>query len=271
VLVVEGSRRADTIVLTRGSRGNVTVRVNDAVASFSKKSFSKIRILSGRGDDLIVVGSDSAPIVLPASIDAGEGNDTAIGGAGADTIKGSLGDDLLAGAGGNDGIDGEDGNDDLHGGDGKDIIHGRGGDDRLHDDSGIDAVYGDDGVDVFYKYDDAGQLKDKTRHEAMPAEPIYVQNPLSAGDLAAVKASPDALFLDVGTWTTAGGGTLDGGVLKVGGSSLVISGKGEQGFTGEGLGTTTAGDGLLEFTGAGTTWQMGNLALFASAVPPDEA
>src|SRR6266566_2381913 len=82
VLVVEGTPRSDTIVITRGTRGNFTVRVNDAVTSFSKKSFSKIRIAAGRRDDLVTIGSDAMPIAIRASVSGGDGSDTIVGGAG---------------------------------------------------------------------------------------------------------------------------------------------------------------------------------------------
>src|SRR5439155_5588573 len=92
VLVIEGSPRADTIVLTSSSRKNVLVRMNGGPAvSFQKKTFGRIRILAGRGDDLVTVGSDAAPIVVPVKVLAAAGADTVVAGMGNDTIRGGAG------------------------------------------------------------------------------------------------------------------------------------------------------------------------------------
>jgi Ca2+-binding RTX toxin-like protein len=150
VLIVEGTPRSDTIVISRGTRGNFTVRVNDAVTSFSKKSFSRIRIAAGRRDDLVTIGSDAMPITIRASVSGGDGSDTIVGGAGDDSLDGGAGADQITGAAGNDTINGDNGADDLHGGDGGDSICGGRGDDQLHDDGGYDTVFGNAGTDLYY-------------------------------------------------------------------------------------------------------------------------
>jgi hypothetical protein len=49
VLSIDGTGRADTIVLTMDSPRTLRVRVGDAESTFLKKSIGKIRINAGRG------------------------------------------------------------------------------------------------------------------------------------------------------------------------------------------------------------------------------
>src|SRR5260221_499311 len=70
-LVIDGTARADTIVLTMASPRTLTVRVGDVETNVPRKSFGKIRITAGRGDDLVTVGSDANPINAPVSVSGG--------------------------------------------------------------------------------------------------------------------------------------------------------------------------------------------------------
>src|SRR5205085_12324033 len=67
VLLIDGSPHSDSIVLTRGKRA-VTVDVNGQTSVFSLKSFGRIRIRAGRGNDLVMVGTINNPIVKGADI-----------------------------------------------------------------------------------------------------------------------------------------------------------------------------------------------------------
>src|SRR5437763_884435 len=73
VLSIEGTGRSDTIVLTMDSPRTMRVRVGDTESTFLKKSFGKIRITAGRGEDLVTVGSDASPITCPVSVTGGDG------------------------------------------------------------------------------------------------------------------------------------------------------------------------------------------------------
>src|SRR5258706_12968641 len=84
VLSIEGTGRSDTIVLTMDSPRTLRVRVGNVESTFLKKTFGKIRVTAGRGEDLVTVGSDVNPITLPVSVSGGDGSDTIIGRAGGD-------------------------------------------------------------------------------------------------------------------------------------------------------------------------------------------
>jgi Ca2+-binding RTX toxin-like protein len=75
------------------------------------------------------------PTPIPATINAGAGNDR---------VNGNLGDDE---------INGGEGNDILLGGPGADTIHGGAGRDRIDGGAGVDALFGDAGNDVFFAFD----------------------------------------------------------------------------------------------------------------------
>jgi hypothetical protein len=255
VLVVEGTPRSDTIVISRGTRGNYTVRVNDAVTSFSKKSFSKIRISAGRRDDLVTIGSDAMPIAIRASVSGGDGSDTIVGGAGDDSLDGGAGADQITGAAGNDTINGDNGADDLHGGDGGDSICGGRGDDQLHDDGGYDTVFGNAGKDLYYYGDKVRQFKDRATDEQSYAEPHFYVSSMAT----------DALVLNHCPLYTKDGGQIQGGLVKAGGSTLVMSGNVLKGWKGAGLaasdayvphfdlpGGSFAGAGELDLSGSNT-------------------
>ena len=177
VLVIDGTRRSDTIVVIPGKRA-VTVHMNLETFEFSLRTFQAIRIRGGEANDLIAVGTYDNPCAVAASVSAGAGDDTVAGGAGNDTISGDDGRDVIIGAAGDDLIHGGQGRDDLYGGDGNDTIFGensydhisgdRGndslsggtGDDIISDGIGIDTVYGNGGRDRFSYADSDTEFKD---------------------------------------------------------------------------------------------------------------
>jgi len=232
VLSIDGTARADTIILTMDSPRTLRVRVGDAESTFLRKSIGKIRINGGRGDDLVTVGSDATPVTLRVSVTGGDGSDTIVGGAGNDTLSGGAGADQVTGAGGDDRITGDNGNDDLHGGDGRDSLTGGRGDDQLHDDAGRDAVYGNAGTDVCYYHDDVKQFRDAGKHEQTYEEPKFVIQ------LQAVQGS--TLDLNICPLYAPDGTALTGGLVKAGGSTLVVAGNAVGQWAGEGLAVTHA-------------------------------
>jgi autotransporter-associated beta strand protein len=232
VLSIDGTRRADTIVLTMDSPRTLRVRVGDTESTFLKKTIGSIRINTGRGDDLVTVGSDAKPITLRVGVTGGDGSDTIVGGAGSDTLSGGAGADQVTGAGGDDRIAGDNGNDDLHGGDGRDSLTGGRGDDQLHDDAGRDAVYGNAGTDVCYYHDDVKQFRDAGKTERTYEEPKFVIQ-LQPGAVRSLDLNICPLYAPDGT-------ALTGGLVKAGGSTLVVAGNAVGQWGGEGLTVTHA-------------------------------
>src|SRR5258706_4254739 len=165
VLSIEGTGRSDTIVLTMDSPRTLRVRVGDTESTFLKKTFGKIRITAGRGEDLVTVGSDASPITCPVSVSGGDGSDTIIGGAGNDKLDGGAGAGQIAGGAGDDTIHGDNWHDELHRGGRRGSLSGGKGDDELHDDAGNDSVFGNAGRDLCYFGDDVKEFRDQGKHE----------------------------------------------------------------------------------------------------------
>jgi len=151
--------------------------LNDSQDTADPAVVNKIVINSGAGNDTISVlpsATDSQP-VIPASVDAGIGNDvittsnandTIDAGAGDDTVFAGLGDDSVFGGDGNDKILGNDGHDTLSGGANKDTILGGLGNDRLNGNGGNDRLFGEAGADRLYGYEgndylDGGSSNDR--------------------------------------------------------------------------------------------------------------
>ncbi|MDB5320009.1 MAG: hypothetical protein JWN40_1640 [Phycisphaerales bacterium] len=230
VLSIEGTGRADTIVLTMDSPRTLRVRVGETESTFLKKSFGKIRIIAGRGEDLVTIGSDANPITLPVKVSGGAGSDTIIGGAGNDKLNGGAGADQIAGGAGDDTVTGDNGNDDLHGGDGRDSLSGGRGDDELHDDAGRDAVFGNAGDDHCYYHDDVKQFRDAAKAEQTYAEPTFQVTRGTAGHLV----------LNTCPLYAPDGSPMTGGLVKAGGSTLVLAGNVLGQWGGDGLNVSHA-------------------------------
>ncbi len=89
------------------------------VTNFDIDSVREIRINSGGGDDLIIMGGK---LRIPASIDSGDGSDSISAGIGDDTITGGSGNDYIFGNDADDVLGGGLGGDELLGGDGHDTV-----------------------------------------------------------------------------------------------------------------------------------------------------
>jgi Ca2+-binding RTX toxin-like protein len=210
VLVIEGGRRADTVEVAREGKKSVRVTVNGERSTFALKRFGTIRIVLGRGTDIVVVGTNERQIGVPAGIDAGGGNDTIYSGAGNDSVDCGAGDDFVASYTGADRVRGGDGADTLltgdgadtlygdagddvvHAGGGDDLAYGGAGDDELWDEPGTDLVYGNKGNDRYVVNANRKEFKDRAKGESTEAEP----------------AGSDERF----RYTLAGDATLDGTV-----------------------------------------------------------
>lgn len=190
VLVVQGTRRDDVVSVTLDGARTVNVTVNGAQSTFARRALGAIRIVLGRGDDIVTVGNPDRPISAGVVIVGGDGSDTLVGGVGDDTLRGESGDDELAGNGGNDLLQGGGGKDDLHGNGGDDLLLGdsgaddlRGdnfggaagndtlcggrGDDTLHEDRGTDRLCGNQGIDFFDFTDSPKDVRDETPDETV--------------------------------------------------------------------------------------------------------
>ncbi len=125
------------IVNVNGLAGNDTFNF----ASIDLVSDILLNVNGGAGQDMINTnGVDLSGIRV--AFDAGDGNDTILGGASAETIVGGAGDDMINGGGGDDSLDGGTGDDVLVGGDGNDTIRGGLGIDRIDGGNGDDSLDG---------------------------------------------------------------------------------------------------------------------------------
>lgn len=136
-LFVEGTRRADDIVIRRNpaNRREIEVRHDGQSETFGGR-VRRIVVVTGAGDDSALVDRRVSP---NATLMGGDGDDSLFGGAGDDSLEGDAGDDSLVGGAGNDHVHGGDGNDDLEGDDGDDSIVGQGGRDHVRGGRGDDA------------------------------------------------------------------------------------------------------------------------------------
>ena len=116
-----------------------------------------LNVNGGTGQDMINTnGVDLSGIRV--GFDAGDGNDTILGGAGSETIVGGAGNDEIDGGGGDDSLDGGAGDDILVGGDGNDTVRGGLGIDRIDDGmAGMDFLVGGSDNDTL-----AGGTEDDT-------------------------------------------------------------------------------------------------------------
>jgi len=120
------------------------VMIEGTPQTFDLRTFSRVTVRTGDGDDLI----DLSQLNLPAQIEADDGNDSILAGPANDSIAGGNGDDTIFGGSGNDTLHGNDGNDYLNGGPGSDQIFGEGGNDQFFaTDSMTDTIDGGDGFD----------------------------------------------------------------------------------------------------------------------------
>ncbi|MDB5323988.1 MAG: toxins and related Ca2+-binding protein, partial [Phycisphaerales bacterium] len=197
VLIVEGTRQPDRIVIYRDGRTGVRVAVNkQPEVSIPFKSFSSLRILCGLSNDSLTIGGDGRTINLPAVVDCGggndyvstsiandtlwgdDGNDTLESGSGNDELHGGTGLDLLRGFDGNDTLYGDIGADELRGGGDDDLMIGGRGDDLLRDGTGNDSMYGNAGHDKFWLDNSVTECKDRDDTETAETDPVTIPQPV---------------------------------------------------------------------------------------------
>jgi len=116
-LSIEGTNSADVIVVSYipGNSAGIQVNVNNEYTTFSTHKVKRITIEAGRGDDAITINEQYGVITKPATIFAGRGNDTVLGGSGDDTLNLGAGNDQVAASTGNDVIDNGGGDDTYDG------------------------------------------------------------------------------------------------------------------------------------------------------------
>ncbi len=163
VLDIMGTNGNDQIVV-RQLNGviridNTAIRVgNTNYAGINANSIQQIRVVGGAGNDFINLASERVqgqqPIMKPASIWGGAGDDVIYGTAANDRIFGGLGNDILIGGFGSDILYGEEGNDTLVG----DSLNANGqlmhtandGNDYLVGGAGVDRFFGQGGFDWYH-------------------------------------------------------------------------------------------------------------------------
>jgi len=197
VLIVEGTRRPDRIVIYRDGRTGVRVAVNkQPEVSIPFESFSSLRILCGLSNDTLTIGDYVRTINIPAVVECGggndyvttsvandtlwgdDGNDTLEGGLGNDELHGGAGLDLLRGFDGNDTLYGDTGADELRGGGDDDLMIGGRGDDLLRDGTGNDSMYGNAGHDKFWLDNSVSECKDRDDTETAEPDPVTIPQPV---------------------------------------------------------------------------------------------
>jgi Ca2+-binding RTX toxin-like protein len=205
LLTVEGTRRADVIVLSRyfGHGGVLRLSVynnGQEIANLRARDVHGIALFGGLGDDVLAggtignsswVGTPNGLTAIPNfaihggggndHLEGAQGNDTLDGGAGRDTLEGANGDDILAGGDEADILVGGTGNDTLDGGAGDDDLDGNGDVDYTRPQPGLiidrvrppgngvwsDVIIGGAGVDTFHKTDMSSEFNDAGRDDRL--------------------------------------------------------------------------------------------------------
>lgn len=196
-LLVIGTPDPDMIIITHVSAGVVRVRTDASTAHYPVSG--QLIVNSGQGSDYVV----ATGILVPTTLDLGEGDDYGSGGLQDDLIIGGLGNDQINASGGNNVLWGDNvgeqdlatggndvlsslaGNDILYGGGGNDEIFpgagddyvnaGQGndtvsagaGNDRVFGNSGNDALYGDEGDDIISGGDGSDTLVGRTGEDIL--------------------------------------------------------------------------------------------------------
>jgi Ca2+-binding RTX toxin-like protein len=180
VLNVVGTNDPDLIQIRQAGGaiyivGTPIVSGSRVFSSIPASAVRQISIQGLGGNDLIDLNSGGVPGQQPlrvrAWVDAGDGNDSVLGGAGNDTLFGGGGDDIVLGLGGNDQIHGGEGNDLLSGGAGNDNLNGGNGNDALFGDNGNDSLNGGDGHDSLLGGAGNDLLRDMLGNNALSGDP----------------------------------------------------------------------------------------------------
>lgn len=133
-LTLETGDRSDTIHVSNGADGRLNVEVNGKAYAFNVRSEkegnpTQLYIKSKAGDDRIKIDAD---VMLPVSVEAGDGNDSVTAGGGPSRLFGGNGNDRLQLGSGPGYAEGNEGDDTIMGGTGNAILYGNNGNDRLY-------------------------------------------------------------------------------------------------------------------------------------------
>jgi Ca2+-binding RTX toxin-like protein len=152
LLTVQATDLNSTIVVAVNSsnKRRLSVTVDGTVQTFSKAAVREIVVDGGSGSDYIAIDDSNGPVMTPASLYGGAGDDTIIGGAGPELLEGGDGNNVLTAGSGNQTLQGGAGNDTLTGGPGDDLLEAGDGDDLLTAGSGPNQLYGGAGTDTLY-------------------------------------------------------------------------------------------------------------------------
>lgn len=191
----------------------------------------------GDGNDFLFGGDDNDWLI------GGTGNDTLQGDNGADRLEGGIGNDTLSGNAGKDRLDGGDGNDILNGGTeddalvgglGVDKLYGDAGDDRLDGGTGNDYLYGGAGNDRLEGGDAADTLDGGAGADILIGgigNDTYVINDLDDIIVELAGEGIDTARVGVDGWTL---------IPEI--ESLQLTGTGDIGVTGNGVGNNIKGN-----------------------------
>ncbi|MGN6504067.1 MAG: PKD domain-containing protein [Tepidisphaeraceae bacterium] len=116
-------------------KGKVNAIVNGVRTRYSPAQVRRLSIVGGAANDVIEI---DPTLKIPATVNAGAGDDLVIGGGGNDLLQGGAGNDTIYGNAGNDAINGGAGNDRILGNDGNDSINGAAGNDTMYGQNGRD-------------------------------------------------------------------------------------------------------------------------------------
>src|SRR5688500_8928633 len=142
-----GDARLNTAVTLDARANKIRVAASGSkTSSFPRLEVRQINVVGSAGNDQIRIGH---AVDVPADIQAGDGDDAAIGGRADDQLAGGDGRDLLLGDEGNDTLAGGEGTDRAIGGGGNDAVTGDAGNDRLSGGRGNDTLTGGEGRDRF--------------------------------------------------------------------------------------------------------------------------
>ena len=138
VLRVVGTLSNDLISVSMQDSNTIIVQaafLSSGVRFYNLSDVNKFEILTGGGNDQATIAQS---ILVDATLDGGDGNDTLRGGAGDDSLVGGLGNDILIAGGGDDRLDGGIGDDRLSGELGSDLLIGGTGSDTLIETGDVD-------------------------------------------------------------------------------------------------------------------------------------
>ena len=144
----------------------VTATINGTVVDTRRASDLRlIKVIAGKGDDVVHVDLLHSDCPIPVKILGGRGDDELYGGYGADRLSGGSGDDMLDAGDGDDRLRGGSGDDMLDAGDGDDRLRGGGGVDELHGGLGTDTMAGGGGIDMIFGQPDVDIVRGGRRDQ----------------------------------------------------------------------------------------------------------